>query len=275
MARTIEEIQGSIITQVNNTPELSTPSTSKYAIWRLWAYIVASAIQLLEELFDTHKAEVSKDLAALKSHTRLWYQSKSLAYQHGASLPDGEDTYDNTGLSDTAIDTMKIIKRAAVVELANKLQIKVAKEVSGLSVPLSNLEKVAFTEYINDVKDAGISIEIISVEGDKLIIFMDVYYDSKVLNSNGERLDGSSATPVQDTIELFLKQLPFNGVLILSDLIDAIQKTPGVVSPIIRDCKASYVLSPLVYFTVDSYWTTYAGHFQLEGLNVNFIEYNL
>jgi hypothetical protein len=277
MARSIETIQQEIVTQANNTTALGTLSTSTTAIWRLWTYIVASAIRLLEVVFDNHKNDVSEQLSTFRPHTRQWYATKALAFQYGASLVAGEDYFNNTGLTDDQIAAQKIIKRAAVVELTDKLQVKVAKLTSGLPVPLDNTEKTAFTDYINDIKDAGVRIEVLSVAADDLKLILDVYYDPKVLNNTGARLDGTSSTPIQDGVKLYLANLPFNGVFMLSELVDTLQKIEGVNSPIVRICQASFVTSPTVYFNVTGYWLTYAGYIKIEdvNLNINFIEYNL
>jgi len=57
MARTIQEIQGGILATIASDQVLSTQltSTSKVAIYRLFTFVVASAIWLLESIFDNHK----------------------------------------------------------------------------------------------------------------------------------------------------------------------------------------------------------------------------
>jgi hypothetical protein len=277
MARTVENIQAEINAQVQNTPQFGVLSTSKTAMWRLWTYIVASAIRLLEVLFDNHKQDVLAALAKLKPHTTRWYQAKALNYQHGYTLPDGEDNYDNLNLSDNDIAIAQIVKYAAVIERGDKVEIKVAKYASGFPFVLDAAELAGFSNYINDIKDAGVKVEIISAQSDNLRVTLDVYYDGKVLDATGVRLDGTDSTSVQTAVKSFLNQLPFNGVFVIADLVDALQKVEGVRIPVVRLCQASFILSPLVWFNIDAYWITYSGYILIDNvdLNINFIEYDL
>jgi hypothetical protein len=275
--RTVETIQNEIITQVQNTPQFGVLSTSKTAIWRLWTYIVASAIQLLESIFDNHKQDVTAALAKLKPHTTRWYQTKALSYQHGYALPDGEDSYDNLNLTDNDIAIAKIVKYAAVIERGDKLEIKVAKAISGFPTVLDSTELAGFTNYVNDIKDAGVKVEVISATNDNLRLKLDIYYDGKVLDATGVRLDGTDSASVQTAVKSFLNQLPFDGVFVLANLVDALQKVEGIRIPVVKLCQANFILSPLVWFNVDAYWITYSGYILIDDvdLNINFIEYDL
>ena len=54
MARSIEQINNEIIKAKESEPALvGLTSTSKVAIWRLWAYITAFVIYILELIFDS------------------------------------------------------------------------------------------------------------------------------------------------------------------------------------------------------------------------------
>ena len=67
----------------------------------------------------------------------------------------------------------------------------------------------------------------------------DRYYDPTILNPEGGRLDGRSSTPVVDSINEFLKSLPFNGVFVKAHLTDAMQNVEGVFVPQIRSISAT------------------------------------
>ena len=57
MSRTVEQIQQSIITDFQAQPELAQAnSTSTRAIWRLFTFVQASAILLLEQIIDIFKS---------------------------------------------------------------------------------------------------------------------------------------------------------------------------------------------------------------------------
>ena len=246
MARTIDKIQEQIITEKDRSQGLeSLNSTSKTAIWRVWTYITAVAIWTLENLFDLHKKEVDRLLLTKKPHNLLWYKTKAEAFQFGSELKPGSDCYDNTGVDHLKVAKSRIVKHVAVVE--NKktgwVRIKAAKEVNGELQKLSNEnpdELGALNRYMQHIKDAGVKLIVQSLPPDRLKMHIDIYYDAMVLDENGGRLDGGSVKPVNDTIDAYLRSLPFNGAFVLATLSDQLQETPGVVIPQIRHVAASY-----------------------------------
>ena len=246
MARTIDKIQEQIITEKDRSQGLeSLNSTSKTAIWRVWTYITAVAIWTLENLFDLHKKEVDRLLLTKKPHNLLWYKTKAEAFQFGSELKPGSDCYDNTGVDHVKVAKSRIVKHVAVVE--NKktgwVRIKAAKEVNGELQKLSNEnpdELGALNRYMQHIKDAGVKLIVQSLPPDRLKMHIDIYFDAMVLDENGGRLDGGSVKPVNDTIDAYLRSLPFNGAFVLATLTDQLQETPGVVIPQIRHVAASY-----------------------------------
>jgi len=63
MARTIEQIQTSLLTEKANVTELAgLTSSSKTAIWRLMIYIMSFAIYAFEVILDKHYSYVKKKL---------------------------------------------------------------------------------------------------------------------------------------------------------------------------------------------------------------------
>lgn len=278
MARTIATIQAEIITavQADTTMGPLLTSTSATAIWRLWAYIVASAIWTLEVLFDTFKQEATDLVAALNPHTLRWYYQKALDYQHGGTLLPGSDEYDNTGLDADEIAAMKIIAQAAAVEDANTnaLVVKVAKDDGGELAPLDAGEVAAVTEYFQQIKDAGVKLQVRSVAGDLLRIEVDVYYDATILGEDGARLDGTGSTPVQDAVYAFLRSAPFDGEFVKAHLVDAMQAVPGVIVPDLKTCLARRDDDPS-FANVAVFYQPFAGYLKIEDegedLVLNFI----
>lgn len=265
MARTIDEIQQSMLAEIQADPVLSpvATSTSKTAIYRLFTRIVASCAWTVEVLFDTLKAEVNEILAALKPHTLRWYARKAAAFQYGYSLPIDSDTYDNTGVSEEDLEASLIVKYVAVTEgtVDNRLRVKVATETTDLT-PLSAPQLEAFTEYISRIKDAGVRINIESNVADKIKLSLKIYYDPLILNGEGQRIDGSDAEPVQTAVKTYLKNLPFNGVFVLAYLTDSLQKVDGVVIPHIVSCETSYGILP--FTSVDVQYLPDAGYLRFE-----------
>lgn len=275
--RTIEEIQASILTKKNETASLNAlevlttnekqtigdiTSGSKVSIWRLWVYIMSFVVWLHEAVFETHKTEIEELIALNKIHTARWYKSKALLFQFGFDLFGETDYYDNTNVDEALVLDSLIIKQASVQEIAGRLKLKVAKESSeGILEPLSTIEQNAFRQYMQLVKDAGTFIEIISRDPDTLKLELDIYFNPLVLNSNGERLDGTNNTPVLDAIKEFLYNLEFNGELILTKLTDFLQGVEGVEMPVISLAQAKFGLN--VYSDIDETYIADSGYMLL------------
>ncbi|MEY4902835.1 MAG: hypothetical protein RLZZ292_650 [Bacteroidota bacterium] len=269
MARTIQEIQAEMITAIQGNLTLSAlNSTSVVAIWRLITYTVAVAIATFENIQDGFRVDLLDMVARQKPHTLRWYQAKALAFQLGSVLPSGEDEYDNTLLTPAQVAAQKIIAHAATIEDNAVLLVKVAKQLGGELFKLSVIEYDAFSEYLFLIKDAGVNTLVISQDGDKLKLNMDIYYDPLVLTPTGGRIDGTDAEPVARTIKNYLKTLPFNGVFIKSRFVDALQVVEGVVVPEVRLCQATRFDSTN-FISVDIQYKPYSGWLRFEDVNID------
>lgn len=266
MARTIAEIQAAIVAAVQaDTTLAGLTSTSATALWRLLARVVASAIFAFEVINDTFRAALLAEVEALKPHTLRWYQEKALLFQYGSDLPEDSDNYDNSALDDATIAAQRIIAQAAATESNGTVTVKVAREVSGALAPLSRPQFRSLTSYLNEVKDAGVDLEPLSQDGDKLTVAATVYYDPLVLTSTGARIDGALAQPVQDAIKAYLRALPFNGVLIRSALFDVLQGVDGVYTPVLSSVQAGR-FDAVSLGEVQVQYLPYAGYFKLSTL---------
>jgi len=229
MARTIAQIQQAIIDAKNADVNLSgLSSTSNVAIWRLWTYIVAFCQWTIETFFDLHVAEVKGIIATQKPHTLQWYATMAKAFQYGDALAVDSDTY-------AVIHTTKqIVNYAAAIEYTNGikgLRIKVATFSGGSLAALSSPQLTAFTAYMQTIKDAGVRLTMTTANPDSLKLNLNIYYNALVLDNTGARLDGSASTPVQDAIDNYLENLPFNGLYINFELLEALKAVDGVIIP--------------------------------------------
>lgn len=240
----------------------------------------ARVFYVFELLFDNHKAEVSDIILQQKPHSLTWYRNKALAFQYGFDLYDDTDVFINEGYTDEQIAASKIIKYSAVTEAVNesRLIIKIATEDSnGDLAPISEAEKESFDAYVDEARDAGVVVTIINYLPDILRLTLKIYYDPLVLSSTGVAITGANGgkKPVEIALKEFMRELPFNGELILASLIDKLQKTEGVKIPHLINAASSWI---------DSAGITYAnfeniavkkipvsGYFQIE--NFNNIEY--
>lgn len=271
MARTIAEIQAEIISNVQANPELSgASSTSVTALWRLFARVVAMAIATLENLHDLFVAEVNDNIELMKPHTARWYREKCLAYIHGADLVEDGDTYP-TDL--VFLANSQIITAAAAVEVSGILRLKVNKSHGENYVPLSADEYAGFSAYIAEIKDAGVDVQILSANADKVRLEMNIYYDPLILAADGSRLDGTDTQPVRSAITDFLNALPFNGEFVKAYLVDAVQRVDGVFVPQIVICEATR-FDNAAFNPIDVTYDPYSGFMRIyndDDLTLNYI----
>ncbi|MFS2189807.1 hypothetical protein ACCC92_24235 [Mucilaginibacter sp. Mucisp84] len=274
MARTIDYWYQQIITQKNNTPELSgLTSTSKTANFSLWAFIVAVAIAALDNLFDLHKSNVDDELATLKPHGLKWYRDLALRFQYGQELIADSDQYANTGLTTEQIAAQKIITQAAVTEIDGKLRLKVVKLVNDDYAQLSTDEMTALLAYVASTKDAGVKVTTDSLPPDSLKLSIDVFYNPLVLKGDGSRIDGEVQTPVPDAIATYLKNLLFNGEYSNMRLVDQLQQVDGVALATIKLSQAKYGLFP--FSNIDEVYIPDAGYLRIAtgDLTINYRQY--
>lgn len=269
MARQIEIIQKEMLDKIASDESLvDLNSTSKVAIYRMMVFIVAYAIWVLEMIFDTHKGEIDRAIYEQKSGTPTWYKNKSLAFQFGFDLLTDSDIFNNTGFSSNEIEDSKIIKYCSVKESteSNRLTIKVASESEDLLTPLDDTQITSFTRYLNEIKYAGVKINVVNNPADKLILNMAIYRDVLVIDENGNSiLNGGK--PVETAIKNYMKSLPFDGELVINDLIEKLRAVNGVINAHIISANSSYydvLSSEYVEFTPINVKTIpVAGYFEI------------
>ncbi|MFC4636190.1 hypothetical protein ACFO3O_19945 [Dokdonia ponticola] len=320
MSRTIAEIQTEILDEKERQSVLAgLTSESKTAIWRLWTYIVATAIWIHEQIVERN-ARISRP------HTLDWYRSQALDFIDGKDLifRDGFFEFDTVGLSESEIEDLKIVKHCAVSEIdletiinpegdltlnteinqnSNRVQLlsdyfhnqvgvvfmKVAKnEGEDNIVPLDADEQARLREFIRRIKDAGNQIQISSIPGDKLKLDLRVYVDPLLIyvnpddpndTDNGILVSNGSLKPVEAAIKEYLKNIEFNGALVKTFLIDAIQGTQGVNIPILDNMFAGGRAVTLSNENLinNEFYIPNAGYFNLSDdvleLNISYFPY--
>lgn len=282
MAQSIEEIQNEIIAAKEAQPALAAlNSTSKVSIWRLWTYVFAAASWTQQKKQDMHKAEVLDIIENQSAHRVSWYKEKALAFQMGHALIPDSDQYDNTGLTESEIDAARVVKFADAEEVydifgnVKGITIKVARLVAGDLAPLTDVQMAAFMIYWKRVKDAGVNVYGRTSVADKLRTELTIYYDPLVLSSTGERLDGTDSTPVQDSLDNYLKNtLNFNGEFVTLDMVEALKTVEGVVIPHVESIEAKFV--DLDFTPIPVRYPPDSGYLRIEpsDLTINWIPYH-
>lgn len=228
MARTITEIidqQETELAAQTDLTDLNSPSQT--AIYRLWMYIVASAIYYFEVLQDIFKTEIETIVDNAPVGTDGWVQAKVFEFQYSSTVPQvvvlSSDFVPTYNPVDT---TLQIVTRCSVKTLPNKIvSVKVAK--SDPPVALAAGELTSLQGYLDDISFAGVQYNTISLTSDKIYLDADVYYNgqySTVIQAN-----------VIAAINDYLAAIPFDGDIRVSALEDAIQAVTGVTDIVIND----------------------------------------
>ncbi len=243
MKGNVQEIKEQMVSIKETDPVLAEAnSASKVSIWNLFLYIVARCFQDQRAYFDAHRADVDYKLANQKSGTLPWYRFMALSFQYGFDLIEDTDKFDNRKVSEQDIDASKIIKYSAVNESSERgvIIIKVATETNNELSKITIDQYDALTAYFEEIKFAGSRITIINYLADNLFLNIQIYRDPLVLTPTGiSILDGNK--PVEDALLEFMKELPFNGELILQSLVDKLQGVKGVRIAHLLEAKSSWV----------------------------------
>lgn len=274
MARTIQQIYDEMIAEKQSMAALNTlepnissaqtlltdlTSSSKVAIWRLMFFVMAVGIWTHEKLFDEHKDWINAKALQLIVANLPWYHTKALEFQYGDGLEFIDGVYKYPAVNEEA----RLVKLVSVNEIGGQLFFKIAKlDGSGEPEPLTDPEIDAFKAYINFVKVAGTKIEAISRVPDLLRIQYRVYVDPLLINANGELISNPSIKPVEQAINNYCKNLPFNGVFSITQLTDQLQQAVGVLNPVFEAASAQYGAEPFI--ALGDYYNPNAGYLRVD-----------
>jgi hypothetical protein len=229
MARSIEQIQSGIINDIQATPELvEANSTSNRAIWRLFAFVQASAILLLEQIIDVFVTENDIKISKAIPATASWLNAKVLEFQYSATNPQIVQLVNFAPTYPVIDASLRLISRCSVVTtLSNQVIIKVAKNEPPTA--LTSTELSSLQSYINNIGIVGVNYNCQSLTSDKLFIDAEIYYDGQYSTV--------ISTTVIDALNTFLAKLSFNGVLKVSDIELAIRNVIGVSDVLLKNVK--------------------------------------
>lgn len=220
MARTIKEIQQSMIDSLAvERPDLS-PSAS--AEWRLWTWVVATAIHLFEAVLDRFRTEIEAVSDKITPGTVRWYVEQCRRFQNGHELLFDDRTAQLYYAEEDP--EARIIDVVAVSEDNGRLNIKVAKrDENNHIVPLSADELHNFSGYIDAIKFAGIETATVSTNADQVRYDLEVFYDPAV-----------PATMVRERVEAaldaFRSEQDFDSTLYRQQFVAAALSAEGVVT---------------------------------------------
>lgn len=225
MARSINKIQTQILDNISNDSVLSNlNSTSNTAIYRVFAYIVAVAINILETFNDQFKREITEIRDTAITGSEEWFIYKAKRFQYDDTTPQELEIKDNYSVDYINIDESKRIISVASCRTLTDLSISlaVAKGDLGSLEPLTQEELDTFTNYINyAARFAGQRLSVISLPADTISFTGDIYY-------NGEYSQQEVLTSIQNNINTYLTNVEFDGIIRYQKIVDAIQESTGV-----------------------------------------------
>jgi hypothetical protein len=204
--------------------------------------------------------DISNEANTLYVGNLQWYANQAKLFQYGDTL----ELIDNVWQYQIIDETKRIVKLAAASNILGQVQIKVAKnDVDGLPIPLESAEVSALESYFEYKGGAGEIITITTKSGDPLKIIANIYVDSQKILSSGKSTIDSNVYPVEVAINDYLKALPFDGIIYVSELIDKIMDVDGVYNIKITTCQA-YNSDTLAYSeilnTAESKYETLSGY---------------
>tara|TARA_R110002033_G_scaffold60198_3_gene110279 strand:+ start:274 stop:1143 length:870 start_codon:yes stop_codon:yes gene_type:complete len=226
MARSIDTIANAMIAAKEADSNLDgLTSASRTAIWRLWIYIVAAAINVFEQLQDVYQAEIEAIADTAIPGTLQWVQDRTFRFQYDATVPQVLTINDDLELVyGTVVDDYKIVTRCSVTTNVNKLvSIKVAKDTSSTDttpIQLDTAQEDSLTSYWALSGVAGITYAVVNKVSDKVGITATVYYQGQY--------SATIAADVELALNDYLAAIPFDGKLRVSQLEDTIQAVDGV-----------------------------------------------
>lgn len=204
MARTVQTIYDGMIAEQNSGdfPELNAlNSPSNTAIYRLFYWIVAMAINIHETIMDVFQADINTQLEQSVYGTKKWFAVQSKLFQYGDEI-----LFDGNGKPYYAIvdPTLCVVGRVAVVELTDGTVLLKVSQLDG--TVLSGLQLTAFTAYIDKIKPAGCITTCTSLNPDQLRITGNYYYDPQ--------FDPADVlTDIEAKINAFLLAIDYNAAL--------------------------------------------------------------
>lgn len=237
---------------------------SAVSIENILFHIVASAIYVLETIFDRLRTDVDDKLSTSILATIPWYHKICLEFQYGDELiyDDATEQF-RYGQVD---ESKRVVKYAACRDRSGGVIILVSGEdASGAPVALSDDVLSVFKKYVNSRKPAGVVVDVYSFDPDSIRIQMTVQYDSQVLNADGALISSPNVYPVEDAVNRYLKGIVYGGTFNKTKLVDAVQAATGVEDVVLSGISVTTATGITSIVTGNNY-TAAGGAFSAENL---------
>lgn len=233
MARSLTEIYTEAKKTRNKYLELTElENDSKMSILDSFTWVTSACIWVFENILDTFKVDLVRELQNRINGTPPYYANALLKYQSGDSLVINDT---GTQFSYSNIDeTKRIISKVSYSEYSSDgfydkiLLLKVATGNAGSYKQIEDKEMLAIRAYVDQIKFAGTSVNVVSRNGDVLIPRVTVYWDGAV---DADEVYGG----IEKSLNDFITNVDFDGAVYVQKVIDAIQKAEHVVDVYVDD----------------------------------------
>lgn len=231
ISETIAQIEKRLLTVLKATPPYNSInlSPSAVALFSNFMNTVATEIYTLQQLDNTFETEIENDVKGVTSPTNAWWQKQILLFQYSATVAQvvQMDVVNFAPFYSLVSAALRIITNCSVNTLTNSIvQIKVTKSGAVLSGP----EAIALESYVQTISPAGIEHAIINELPDYLFLNAEVFY-------NGQYASVIQANVIA-ALNNYLANIPFDGIVKVSALEDAIQSVAGVTDVTISEAAA-------------------------------------
>lgn len=226
MSRTLTEIYNEAVATRDKYLELKElNNNSKMSVINAFTWVAAAAIYSFETLMDAFMLDVATIFNNRINGTPAYYANAMLKWQYGDTLIVNDE---GTSFSYATEDVNKrIITHVSYQEYYssdykdNVLLLKVAKGQKAALEPLTYDELVLAKAYLNQIKFAGVKVNVTSKKGDILVPRVTVYYDGAVPKDT--LYDAIDAALID-----FIAGMKFDSLIYTQKIIDAIQSVEHV-----------------------------------------------
>lgn len=226
MARSLTEIYN----EAKETRDKYLESTevtndSKMSILNAITWTTSACIWVFENIMDTFKVDMARELQYRVNGTPAYYASALLKYQSGDKLVINDE---GTQFSYANIDeTKRVVTKVSYSEYQSDgfydkiLLLKVATGEAGNFTRIDDNEMLSVRSYVDQIKFAGTSVNVVSRNGDVLIPKVTVYYDGAISKDE-------VYTNIENSLNNFIANIEFDGNIYVQKVIDAIQQAEHV-----------------------------------------------
>lgn len=240
MARSVETIKAKMLADIAADSILGSllTSPSLTAIYNLWCYIMASAINLFEQVQDLYITNAESEALKTPPGSALWVQNQTFNYQYDPSgSPATNVAVINPDFSvgyATKDTSFNIVSLCSVNTATNGLiNIKVAQgDVVGGYSAITGTALTQLDGYLTEVVGAGINHNLISQDADYLAIYGNVYYQNGyagVIQANVMAAIKGYLNSISISNQTNNQAVNYTGIVKLSGLESAMLAAEGVV----------------------------------------------